>query len=231
MNNNDQKTTRIAVFFDGSFFLQINSYYKHNHSVGKSFFFSGFMEYIRHKVAQQEHSKYHMCPIVESHWFKGRYSSNAFESRYPDPQKRTEIMNSERKTEDSLVYQGVKLHYSPIHLDNETQEPLDKPINVAFTAEGVALAAQDRFDVMVIIGGDGEFQHLVNKVNSFGKRVMVLGFNLSFETETQYGPRKKFIRTSQILMERANYSVWMDRIIEEGLDANERLVLSLFNNM
>jgi uncharacterized LabA/DUF88 family protein len=140
-------------------------------------------------------------------------------------------MNSERKTEDSLVYQGVKLHYSPIHLDNETQEPLDKPINVAFTAEGVALAAQDRFDVMVIIGGDGEFQHLVNKVNSFGKRVMVLGFNLSFETETQYGPRKKFIRTSQILMERANYSVWMDRIIEEGLESNERLVLSLFNNM
>jgi hypothetical protein len=60
---------------------------------------------------------------------------------------------------------------------------------------------------------------------------MVLGFNLSFETETQYGPRKKFIRTSQILMERANYSVWMDRIIEEGLESNERLVLSLFNNM
>ena len=60
---------------------------------------------------------------------------------------------------------------------------------------------------------------------------MVLGFNLSFETETMNGPRKKFIRTSQVLMERANYSIWMDRIIEEGLDANERLVLSLFNNM
>jgi hypothetical protein len=32
-------------------------------------------------------------------------------------------------------------------------------------------------------------------------------------------------------MERANYSVWMDRIIEDGLEAQERLVLSLFNNM
>ena len=230
-NSNDHKITRVAVFFDGAFFLQVNSFYKHNHHVGKSFFFSGFMEYIRHKVAQLEHSKYHLCPIVEAHWFKGRYSANAFEVRYPDAQKRAEIMTSERKTEDSLVYQGVKLHYTPIHLDNETQEPLDKPVNVSFTAEGVTLAAQDRFDVIVIVSGDGEFQHMVSKINTFGKRVMTLGFNLTFETDNGYGPKKKFIRTSQVLMERSNYSVWMDRIIEEGLDTNERLVMSLFNNM
>jgi uncharacterized LabA/DUF88 family protein len=229
--NSEQKLTRIAIYFDGGFFLQINSYYKHNHSVGKSFFFSGFMDYLRHKVAQQEHSKYALCPVVESHWFKGRYSANALEARFPDSQKRVDAMNSERKTEDSLVYHGVKLHYTPIHLDAETQEPLEKSINVQFTAEAVGAAAQDRFDVLVIIGGDGEFQHLINKVNAFGKRVMVLGFNLSFESETPHGTKKKFIRTSHALMEKANYGIWMDRIIEEGIANDERLVMGLFNNL
>jgi uncharacterized LabA/DUF88 family protein len=231
VNNTDSKITRIAVFFDGAFFLQINSYYKHNHQVGRSFFFSGFMDYIRHKVAQVEHSKYNLCPISEAHWFKARYSANAFENRYPETHKRLEIMTSERKTEDSLVYQGVQMHYTPIHLDNETQEPIDKPVNVSFTAEAVALAAEDRFDVLVIIGGDGEFVHLVNKLNGFGKRVMVLGFNLNFESDNGYGLKKKYIRTSQGLMERCNYSIWMDRIITEGLDSNERLIMGLFNNM
>jgi uncharacterized LabA/DUF88 family protein len=229
--NVDTKQTRIAIYFDGAFFLQVNSFYKHNHAVGKSFFFSGFMDYIRHKVAHQEHSKYVHCPVVESLWFKGRYAANALESRFPDPQKRIDAINSERKTEDSLVYHGVKLHYFPIHLDNETQEPLDKSINVQFTAEAVAAAAQDRFDVLVIMGGDGELQHLINKINSFGKRVMVLGFNLSFEAETLYGPKRKFIRSSHALMEKANYAVWMDRIIDEGLSNDERLILGLFNNM
>lgn len=223
------KLTKVAMFIDGSFFLQVNTYYKYHSSVGKSFYYSGFTNYIRHKVAQLEHSRYNLVQVTEAHWFRGRYPTSSLETRYPDPQRRLEILTNERKMEDTLIYQGIVSHYYPLQIDQETGEAENKSANLQFALEALDLAITKKFDVVVLIGGDGDYQHLVAKLNAHGIRVMVLGWNIQYETETSTGFKKKYIKTSQALMDEASYPVWLDKIIEQGMETSDRLVQNMFN--
>jgi uncharacterized LabA/DUF88 family protein len=223
------KITRIAMFIDGSFFLQVNTFYKYHHAVGKSFYYSGFTDYVRHKVAQLEHSRYNLCQVVEAHWFRGRYPTSALEIKYPDPLKRLEIITNERKMEDTLIYQGIVSHYFPLQVDQETGETQEKPINVWFATEALAMAISKQFDVLVIIGGDSEYRHLVSKLNALGVRVMVMGWNVNYELETPNGTRSRYIKTSQALMDECTYPVWVDKIIDQGMETNDKLVMSMFH--
>ncbi|MEN9347773.1 MAG: hypothetical protein RLZZ77_1284 [Bacteroidota bacterium] len=223
------KLTRIAMFIDGSFFLQVNTFYKYHHDIGKSFYYSGFLDYVRHKVAQLEHSRYNLCPVIEAHWFRGRYPTAALENRYPETQRRLEVLTNERKMEDTLIYQGIVSHYFPLQVDQETGETQDKPINVWFALEAMDLAIAKKFDVLVIVGGDSEYRHLVSKLNGLGVRVMVLGWNVQYDLDTPQGTRRRFIKTSQALMDECSYPVWIDKIIDQGMETNDRIVMNMFN--
>lgn len=223
------KLTRVGMFIDGSFFLQVNTYYKYHSSVGKSFYYSGFTNYIRHKVAQLEHSRYNLVQVTEAHWFRGRFPTSALETRYPDPQRRLEILTNERKMEDTLIYQGIVTHYFPLQVDPETGEAEEKSVDLRFALEALDLAVTKKFDVLVIIGGAGEYQHLVAKLNAHGIRVMVLGWNIQYEIDTPNGLKRRYIKTSQALMDEASYPVWIDKIIEQGIDTGDRLVQNMFN--
>lgn len=224
------KITKVAMFIDGSFFLQVNTFYKYHHYVGKSFHYSGFIDYVRHKVAQLEHSRYNLCQVVEAHWFRGRYPTSAMELKYPDPTKRLEIMSNERKMEDTLIYQGITSHYYPLQVDHETGETQERPINVWFATEALAMAAQGLFDVLVIVGGDSEYKHLAAKLSALGVRTMVLGWNITYEADTQNGFRSRYIKTSQALIDECTYPVWLDKIIDQGLEDADRLIQNLFHN-
>jgi hypothetical protein len=224
------KITKVAMFIDGSFFLQVNTFYKYHHYVGKSFHYSGFIDYVRHKVAQLEHSRYNLCQVVEAHWFRGRYPTSAMELKYPDPTKRLEIMTNERKMEDTLIYQGITSHYYPLQVDHETGETQERPINVWFATEALAMAAQGLFDVLVIVGGDSEYKHLAAKLSALGVRTMVLGWNITYEADTQNGFRSRYIKTSQALIDECTYPVWLDKIIDQGLEDADRLIQNLFHN-
>lgn len=223
------KLTRIAMFIDGSFFLQVNTYYKYHHNVGKSFYYSGFTDYVRHKVAQLEHSRYNLCQMVEAHWFRGRYPTSALEQRYADTQRRLEVLTNERKMEDTLIYQGIVSHYYPLQIDSETGEASEKSLDTWFALEALDLTVARKFDVVVIVGGDSNYHHLVSKLNGLGVRVMVLGWNLQYETDSPNGPRRRYIKTSQLLMDECSYPVWLDRIIDQGVDSGDKIVMNMFN--
>lgn len=223
------KLTRVAMFIDGSFFLQVNTYYKYHHAIGKSFYYSGFTDYVRHKVAQLEHSRYNLCQVVEAHWFRGRYPTTALETRYPDPQRRLEVLTNERKMEDTLIYQGIVSHYYPLQIDQETGEANEKSIDTWFALEALDLAIARKFDVVVIVGGDSNYHHLVSKLNGIGVRVLVMGWNIQYEVDTPTGVRRKYIKTSNALMEECSYPVWLDRIIDQGMESNDKLVMNMFN--
>jgi uncharacterized LabA/DUF88 family protein len=223
------KLTRVAMFIDGSFFLQVNTYYKYHHHMGKSFYYSGFTDYVRHKVAQLEHSRYNLCQVVEAHWFRGRYPTSALETRYPDPQRRLEVLTNERKMEDTLIYQGIASHYFPLQIDSETGEATEKSLDTWLALEAMDLTVARKFDVVVIIGGDSNYHHLVAKLNGLGVRVMVLGWNIQYESESPTGLRKRYIKTSNALMDECSYPIWLDKIIEQGVESGDKLVMNMFN--
>lgn len=223
------KMTRVAMFIDGSFFLQVNTYYKYQSSLGKSFYYSGFTDYVRHKVAQLEHSRYNLCQVTEAHWFRGRFPTASLEVKYPDPQRRLEVLTNERKMEDTLIYQGITSHYYPLQVDQDTGEASEKSITTWLAAETLDICVKGGHDVAVIVAGDGEYRHLVSKLHSHGIRVMVIGWNIQYEAETNYGTKNKYIKTSQALMDACTYPVWLDKIIDQGVEVNDRLIQNLFN--
>jgi hypothetical protein len=47
--------------------------------------------------------------------------------------------------------------------------------------------------------------------------VMVLGWNMNYEIYTSSGVRNKYIRTSQLRMDARSYPVWIDKIIDQGV--------------
>ncbi len=45
---------RVAVFYDGSFFSKVSSYYKYYHPRCEFLTFTGLQEFIRHKISERE---------------------------------------------------------------------------------------------------------------------------------------------------------------------------------
>jgi uncharacterized LabA/DUF88 family protein len=86
-----------------------------------------------------------------------------------------------------------------------------------------------KFDVVVIVGGDSNYHHLVSKLNGIGVRVLVMGWNIQYEVDSPSGLRRKYIKTSNALMEECSYPVWLDRIIDQGMESNDKLVMNMFN--
>ena len=69
---------RIAVFYDGSYFMRLSQFFKYHHKRAKIISLDGFHEFIRNTVAHHEASgNISLCQIVDSHFFRGRFSLSA----------------------------------------------------------------------------------------------------------------------------------------------------------
>jgi hypothetical protein len=75
-----------------------------------------------------------------------------------------DILFQERVFEDVLMYEGVTTHYLPKGRDGE------KGIDVWLALEAFEMAIYKRFDVLVLIAGDGDFVPLARKLNTLGTR-------------------------------------------------------------
>ena len=57
MAENQQKLTRIGVFYDGNYFLHVSNYYAYHHERRSRLSIAGLHEFVRHKVAEEEGKK------------------------------------------------------------------------------------------------------------------------------------------------------------------------------
>ena len=92
----------------------------------------------------------------------------------------------------------------------------EKGIDVWFALEAFELAMYKRFDVSVLITGDGDFVPLIRKLNTLGTRVMLLGWD--FEAENKETGQKRTTKTNQKLIDEATYTVMMN----DEIDARNR---------
>lgn len=226
MNNN--KMLRIALFIDGTFFSKVNTYYRYYHERGSNINFTGLAEYIREEVSLQENVQKQYCQIVESHWFRGRFSTTQLEKRFPEKEERFKQMTNERRLDDLLMYQGITQHSYPIQFNPKTNHVNEKGIDVWLSIEAYELAVQKGFDVMILLAGDGDYVPLIRKVNSLGTRVMVLGWNFEYETVNNFGKSfKNITRTSNSLIEECSYPISMDEKIDSR-GRNNQLIENIF---
>lgn len=213
----DDKLVRIGVFYDGNYFLQVSNYYAYGHQRRRRISISGLHDFIRSQVADEEANDMKLCQIVDSHYFRGRL--NAAEAS-----QRGDTLYWDRVFDDILMSEGVTTHYLPLKtgFDGAKQE---KGVDVWLALEAFELAFYKRFNVLVLIASDGDYVPLVRKLNTIGTRVMVLGWDFEYSTDTG---QKLTTRTSQDLLEEVSYPIQMSQLIDDRVRKNEPIINNLF---
>ncbi|MCX6352312.1 MAG: NYN domain-containing protein [Bacteroidetes bacterium] len=209
----NNKLTRIAVFYDGNYFFHVSSFYNYVHDRKSRISIGGLHEFIRHKVAAEEGSEFNLCTIVDAHYFKGRISAK-------DANQKPDRLYYERVFEEVLVAERVTTHYIPVR-----GHQAGKGTEMILALEAFEHATYHKFDVLVLIACDGDYAPLVKKLNTFGIKVMLLGWDFEFEEEDGNWRQTK---TSQELLEAVNIPVLMNEIIDDPANENEAVINNIF---
>jgi uncharacterized LabA/DUF88 family protein/cold shock CspA family protein len=191
--------TRIGIFYDGNFFHVVSNYYAYHHSRKARISISGLHDFIRQRVAHEEHVDARMCQVVDVHYFRGRFSADEAEAAGK--------LYSERVFDDVLVREGVTTHYLPMGFSGT-----EKGIDVWFALEAYELAIYKRFDVCVLVACDSDYVPLVRKLNTLGTRVMVVGWDFEYRDRSD---RVQTTKTSQALLNEVTYPVLLSSVIED----------------
>ncbi|MBS1625645.1 MAG: NYN domain-containing protein [Bacteroidetes bacterium] len=213
----EDRLVRIGVFYDGNYFLQVSNYYAYGHERQRRLSISGIHNFIKHQVAEKENTDFRLCQIVDSHYFRGRL--NAVEAS-----QKGDTLYYDRVFDDILMSEGVTTHYLPLKSapDGSKQE---KGIDVWLALEAFEQSFYKRFNVLVLIASDGDYVPLVRKLNTIGTRVMVLGWDFEYMSESH---QKFTTRTSQDLLEEVSYPIQMSKLIDDRLGKTDPFISNLF---
>lgn len=210
----ENRICRIAVFYDGTYFKKVSNYYLYQHERRARISIKGLHEFIVAEVAKQEGVDVRRCQIVDASYFRGRLTARQAQEQ--------DALFNERAFEDVLMREDVTLFQQHVatRADGSYEE---KRIDVWLALEAYEMASLKRYDVCVLITGDGDFVPLVRKLNTLGSRVMLLGWDFAVEREG----RTAHTRVAAGLIDRVNYPVMMNTVI----DARDRRTDPLVNNL
>jgi uncharacterized LabA/DUF88 family protein/cold shock CspA family protein len=193
---------RIGIFYDGYYFYKVSNYYKYEHERKSRISISGLHYFIRDEIAAiMEIDDLRHCQIIDAHYFKGRSSAKDM----------GEKVQSERVFEDILMRENIVTHYLPLRYgENNTWQ--EKGIDVWLALEAYELAIYKKFDILVLVAGDGDYVPLVRKLNTLGTRVMLICWDYSYYNENGTIAET---RTSRQLLEEVLYPVLMSERINK----------------
>jgi cold shock CspA family protein len=141
------------------------------------------------------------CQIIDAHYFRGRSSAKDM----------GEKVQSERIFEDILMRENIVTHYLPLrYVENNVWQ--EKGIDVWLALEAYELAIYKKFDILVLVAGDGDYVPLVRKLNTLGTRVMLISWDYSYYNENGTVAET---RTSRQLLEEVLYPVLMHERINK----------------
>jgi cold shock CspA family protein/uncharacterized LabA/DUF88 family protein len=194
--------TKIGVFYDGNYFLHVSNYYNYVHPKRARLSIAGLHQFIRQQVAAEESVDVRHCKIVDAHYFRGRLNAQ-------EASQKGNLLYYDRVFDDILMSEGVVTHYLPIRTFFGKRE--EKGVEVWLSLEAFELTQLKNFNVIVLIGSDGDYVPLARKLNTLGARVMLV--NWEFEYANEEGV-KMITRTSSDLIEEVTYPLPMNAIIE-----------------
>ncbi|GHT61127.1 hypothetical protein FACS1894109_19470 [Spirochaetia bacterium] len=205
---------RIGIFYDGYYFYKVSNYYKYEHEKKARISINGLHNFIRHEIAKEtELNDIRLCQIIDAHYFKGRSSAKELGDK----------VQSERIFEDILMHENIVTHYLPLKYNSGNNSMQEKGIDVWLALEAYELAIYKKFDILVLVAGDGDYVPLVRKLNTLGTQVMLISWDFSYNNENGVSAET---RTSRQLLEEVLYPVSMHERIEKQPDSD--IVRDLF---
>jgi len=211
LSSNEGKLTRIGVFYDGNYFSHVSNYYMYYHNRKARLSIPGLHQFLIAEASKAEDSIARHCRIVDAHYFRGRLSASEAKTR--------DALYRERVFDEILMREGIITHYLPLSGGGE------KGIDVWLALEAFELAIYKRFDISVLIAGDGDYLPLIRKLNTLGTRVMVLGWDFAY---TDKNGVEKTTRTAQTILDEATYPVLMSTVIDDRSRKSDPLIENLF---
>ncbi len=206
MSDGQQKLTRIGVFYDGNYFLHVSNYYAYHHERRSRLSIAGLHEFVRHRIAEEEKKDFHLCQIVDAHYFRGRLSAQ-------EASAEGNRLYYDRLFDDILMMEGVTTHYLPVRTVQGYRQ--ERGIDVWMALEAFKLTLHKQFDVVILIASDSDFVPLVRKLHTLGVRAMLLAWDYEYYDEE--GRRRSTV-TSQYLWEEVTYPIAMQNVIDDDND-------------
>jgi hypothetical protein len=220
MDTGTGSMVRIALFIDGGYLDEVSTFYKYQHWRNARISLEGLQKFVRFKVAELEKRDPLWCHIIESHYFRGRFPAARVDAAGK--------LKDQAAFDDVLIKTGITPHYLPIFWTAEGT-PKEKGIDVWLSLEAYDLAVHKGYDVLALMGCDGDYVPLVRKLASIGIRSLVLAWDFEYAFDDGSGKQiKKEVKTAQALLAAATYPVRMGELIENGLQLNNEVVESLF---
>jgi uncharacterized LabA/DUF88 family protein/cold shock CspA family protein len=210
----ENKLCRIAVFYDGTYFFKVSNYHLYQHQRKARLSFKGLHSFIVSEVAKEEGVDARHCQIVDAAYFRGRLTAQ----QALDQDK----LYSDRIFEDVLMKANVTLYQRHLRTRHDGGFE-EKGIDVWLALEAYEMASLKKYDVCVLVTGDGDFVPLVNKLNTLGSRVMLLGWEFQFEKDG----RNYTTQVATELIDHVNYPIMM----LGQIDAKERRKDSLIDGL
>jgi uncharacterized LabA/DUF88 family protein len=195
--------------------VRVSNYYKHYHDRKSYLSFSGIHEFVRQRIADYEGAERHMVQMIQSHFFRGRFSLQAA--------KTANALEADRYFDQLLMYAGIVSHYYP--MNESVMPPQEKGIDVWLALEAYDLAITNGFDVLVLVVSDQDFLPLIRKMHARSIRTLVLQVDIRY-TDTQGIERA--LATSHQLTNEATYAVNLSGDIENAGPEDLKLIDSLF---
>ncbi|MCC8088525.1 MAG: NYN domain-containing protein [Rikenellaceae bacterium] len=212
----NSSSVKIGVFYDGNFFLHASNYYNYVHAQRKRLSITGLHNFIKNRVSFEHGIEPKKCHIVEAHYFRGRI--NAAEAS----QRGSQLYN-DRVFDDILMSEGIHAHYLPLR--NLLGRKEERGIDVWLSLEVYELTLKGRLDMIVLIVSDTDYVPLVRKLNTLGLDIMLLSWE--FEYYNDEGVRM-VTKTSHDLLQLATHPVYMQDVIDKGLEEGDPVIMDLF---
>ena len=76
MSSENDKLTRIGVFYDGGYFQAVSDYYKYHHTRRARISVKGLHEFAANRVAADENIDARYCRVIDAHYFRGRFTAH-----------------------------------------------------------------------------------------------------------------------------------------------------------
>ncbi len=203
---------RVMVFYDGSYFKQGNVYFRYKEKRGW-FRLPALHSLFERHVAEATKTSLHMTKVVSAHYYDGRATAKVSDG---------DQLGKERNFEMALIDAGIIPHFQPIREMLQQSSPgadpeyalAQKGVDVEFAIDVLDFAHLDRFDVAVLVAGDGDFVPLVRRVTSLGKHVLIAHFSTQKWID-DFGYPHAPTHVARALLDASSFYLDLTRLVDE----------------
>ena len=203
---------RVMVFYDGGYFKAGQIYFRYSEDRGW-FSLPELHRTLEKYVASRAKSPVEVTKTVGAHYYDGRATTRAIEA---------EQLERERDFEMALISAGIVPHYLAVSEKMKPGAPEAEPeyvlqqkgVDVQLALDVLDFAHDDRFDVAVLVTGDGDFVPLVRKITSLGKQALLAHFEIP-EWKDQRGFVHRPTFASRALIDAISWSLNFNQFVKD----------------